>query len=179
MHPCALATGYAYGDMATHEGLWESALDTAHDLRARLAVVHMVHEARGLDVFPQAMRRLQGDATSAAILTANYQEEITHVGAGTRWFCYVCHRDGADPVRRFHELVRRHFRGLLKPPFNEEARAAAGMSPEWYWPLTEPCSSTHAASLAGGSGAASAPPRAPVCGDEIGERLALWLQLHT
>lgn len=31
----------------------------------------------------------------------------------------------------FHSLVRRHFFGKLKPPFNEEARAAAGFGPEW------------------------------------------------
>lgn len=27
-------------------GLWQSASDTAHDLLGRLAIVHMVHEAR-------------------------------------------------------------------------------------------------------------------------------------
>ena len=36
----------------------------------------------------------------------------------------------------FHSLVRGHFHGLLKPPFNSEARAAAGFGPEWYLPLT-------------------------------------------
>lgn len=36
----------------------------------------------------------------------------------------------------FHSLVRAHFKGSLKPPFNEEARAAAGFGPEWYLPLS-------------------------------------------
>ncbi|DBA65830.1 TPA: hypothetical protein ACH3X2_002862 [Trebouxia sp. C0005] len=36
----------------------------------------------------------------------------------------------------FHGLVRAHFKGSLKPPFNEEARAAAGFGPEWYLPLS-------------------------------------------
>lgn len=31
----------------------------------------------------------------------------------------------------FHALVRAHFYGPLKPPFNEEARAQAGFGPEW------------------------------------------------
>ncbi|KXZ42072.1 hypothetical protein GPECTOR_210g415 [Gonium pectorale] len=35
----------------------------------------------------------------------------------------------------FHSLVRSHFWGALKPPFNEEARAQAGFGPEWYLPL--------------------------------------------
>lgn len=35
----------------------------------------------------------------------------------------------------FHALTRAHFKGLLKPPFNEEARARAGFGPEWYLPL--------------------------------------------
>ncbi|XP_031500875.1 uncharacterized protein LOC116264671 [Nymphaea colorata] len=41
-----------------------------------------------------------------------------------------------DPViDTFHAIVRTHFRGPLKPPFNEQARQAAGFGPEWYKPL--------------------------------------------
>jgi hypothetical protein len=35
----------------------------------------------------------------------------------------------------FHSLIRRHFFGRLKPPFNDAARAQAGFGPEWYMPL--------------------------------------------
>lgn len=38
-------------------------------------------------------------------------------------------------IQKFHLVVRRHFRGPLKPPFNVEARKAAGFGPEWYEPL--------------------------------------------
>lgn len=37
----------------------------------------------------------------------------------------------------FHALIRAHFHGPLKPPFNDEARARAGFGREWYWPLAE------------------------------------------
>jgi uncharacterized ferritin-like protein (DUF455 family) len=46
--------GTFYGSMPAHDGLWESAAATAHSLAARLAVESCVHEARGLDVLPQA-----------------------------------------------------------------------------------------------------------------------------
>lgn len=46
--------GSFYGSMPAHDGLWESAAATAHSLAARLAVESCVHEARGLDVLPQA-----------------------------------------------------------------------------------------------------------------------------
>lgn len=39
-------------------------------------------------------------------------------------------------IAAFHLLVRKYFRGPLKPPFNRHARAAAGFGPEWYEPLT-------------------------------------------
>ncbi|MEC8099436.1 MAG: ferritin-like domain-containing protein, partial [Pseudomonadota bacterium] len=42
-------TGFTYGDFSAHDGLWEAAYDTRHDLAARLAIVPMVLEARGLD----------------------------------------------------------------------------------------------------------------------------------
>jgi uncharacterized ferritin-like protein (DUF455 family) len=35
----------------------------------------------------------------------------------------------------FHDLVRQYFHGALKPPFNEEKRAEAGLPPDFYWPL--------------------------------------------
>jgi hypothetical protein len=49
----------------------------------------------------------------------------------------------------FHSLVRRHFYGTLRPPFNDEARARAGFGPEWYLPLAAPAP---AGAGAGGEG---------------------------
>lgn len=129
--------GAAYGDLPAHDGLWEAALETAHDLVARLAVVPLVLEARGLDVTPDAVERLIrcGDQVSAAVLERIYRDEIVHVAAGRRWFEFVCRARGLDPLVTWHALVRRHFRGALKPPFNDAARAAAGFAEEFYRPL--------------------------------------------
>ncbi|XP_077234491.1 3-oxoacyl-acyl-carrier synthase-like protein (Protein of unknown function DUF455) isoform X2 [Tasmannia lanceolata] len=38
-------------------------------------------------------------------------------------------------IETFHATVRTYFRGTLKPPFNEQARKAAGFGPQWYEPL--------------------------------------------
>nr|CAD1824342.1 unnamed protein product [Ananas comosus var. bracteatus] len=38
-------------------------------------------------------------------------------------------------IHAFHAVVRGCFHGPLKPPFNAEARKAAGFGPEWYEPL--------------------------------------------
>ncbi len=43
----------------TCAGLWKAAALTAHDLRARLAIVHMVHEARGVDVTPSTINKFR------------------------------------------------------------------------------------------------------------------------
>jgi hypothetical protein len=45
--------GSHYGALPAHDGLWDAARETAHDVAARLAVVPMVLEARGLDVTPR------------------------------------------------------------------------------------------------------------------------------
>jgi uncharacterized ferritin-like protein (DUF455 family) len=132
------AMGGGYGDLPAHNGLWEAAEETRHDLLARLAVVPLVLEARGLDVTPMMIERLigAGDHESASVLGMIYREEQQHVGAGARWFAYLCGQRGLRPDETFHVLVRKHFRGLLKPPFNVEARNAAGLNPEFYEPLT-------------------------------------------
>lgn len=78
------------------------------------------------------------DEVSMAILTHNYNEEITHVGAGVRWLRWLCDANGQDAVSTYHALVRERYPGNIRPPFNDEARLAAGMTPEWYEPLAPP-----------------------------------------
>ena len=126
--------GAAYGELPAHDGLWEAAAATAHDRLARLAIIPLVLEARGLDVTPEMIARLErtGDAASAAILSRIYQDEIGHVAVGMRWFDQLCRGRGLDPETVFQERVRRYFSGALKPPFNREARDAAGLPPRWY-----------------------------------------------
>jgi len=128
------ALGFAYGALPAHDGLWEAASATADDLIARLAIVPLVLEARGLDVTPEMIRRLEraGDPESAAILARVYQDEIGHVAVGVRWFDRLCREHGLDPQAAFHDRVRRYFSGTLKPPFNREARGQAGLPAAYY-----------------------------------------------
>ena len=44
--------GAAYGDLPAHDGLWQAAHATTHDLLARLAIAPLALGARGLDVTP-------------------------------------------------------------------------------------------------------------------------------
>ncbi|KAK9168456.1 hypothetical protein Syun_000596 [Stephania yunnanensis] len=155
--------GSSYGAFPAHDGLWESAIATSKDLLSRLAVEHCVHEARGLDVLPTTISRFRkgGDDDTADLLeTVVYPEEITHCAAGVKWFKYLClrptnpscpesdniYRDAAASsgndndvdamvIDKFHATVRTYFSGPLKPPFNENARSAAGFGPRWYEPL--------------------------------------------
>jgi uncharacterized ferritin-like protein (DUF455 family) len=132
--------GATYGDLPAHDGLWEAASATAHDLLARLAVVPLVLEARGLDVTPAMIERLDrlGDTQSAAVLQCVYDDEIGHVAVGSRWFRFECARRGCEPVPEWQTLVRRYFKGALKPPFNEKGRDAAGFGREFYAALAAP-----------------------------------------
>ena len=71
-------------DLPAHDGLWEASEKTAHDFAARLAIVPMVLEARGLDVTPNMVMKKQQDFETAEV---NHTcDEITHVRAGTVWF---------------------------------------------------------------------------------------------
>ena len=137
------AMGSHYGALPAHAGMWRAAEDTADDLEARLAVVPMVLEARGLDVTPGmiAIFERAGDAQTVAALQTIYAEEVGHVAYGSKWFNFLCGRHDEDPKAVFHTLVRRYFPGGPKPPFNEEKRAEAGLPPDFYWPLAEGASS--------------------------------------
>ena len=126
--------GSHYGALPAHDGLWQAATDTADDLLARLAVVPLVLEARGLDVTPTMISRLKaaGDPQSAAILERIYADEIGHVSCGRRWFEHCCGVRGLPPARTWRGLVEKYFRGRLKPPFNHQARRLAGFDSRYY-----------------------------------------------
>lgn len=123
--------GYDYGDFPAHDGLWQAAEKTAHDVLARMACVPRVLEARGLDVTPGMINRLRevGDGDTVAVLEVILREEVRHVEIGTRWFRWLCTERGLEPVSTFRGLLAEH--GMrLNPPFNATARAAAGFLPE-------------------------------------------------
>jgi uncharacterized ferritin-like protein (DUF455 family) len=173
-----------YGTLWSHDGLWKSAEETHHrysrpthpsvssdlcccSLLDRIAVVNLLHEARGLDTYPISLRKFQAahDTKSIEILNRNYKEEIFHVSTALKWFRYLCQqRDPSkglflpstllfpDPpslpppsadwteescIEIFHEIIQKYFLGRMKGPFNEEAREAAGMTGRWYLPLSE------------------------------------------
>ncbi|WP_262691759.1 ferritin-like domain-containing protein [Kordiimonas aestuarii] len=128
-----------YGDLPAHDGLWQSAEETKNSLPARLAIVPMVLEARGLDVTPRMIEQFKnaGDNTSAEVLKTIYEEEVAHVATGTRWFKYLAKKGTIDADTWFHELVQEYFKGQLKPPFNKPARCRAGMPVSFYEPLAE------------------------------------------
>ncbi|KIN72124.1 ferritin-like domain-containing protein [Sulfitobacter guttiformis] len=139
MCDCLEAAGSFYGALPAHAGMWQAATDTADDFMGRLAVVPMVLEARGLDVTPNMIRLFkqakEGQAVEA--LEVIYAEEVHHVAYGSKWFHFLCGRHDLDPTPKFHALVRQYFHGQLKPPFNEEKRAEAGIPPDFYWPLAQ------------------------------------------
>jgi uncharacterized ferritin-like protein (DUF455 family) len=130
--------GADYGDMPAHDGLWQAAHSTRNDLTARLAVVPLILEARGLDVTPALLEKMRetGDIESADVLKVIYDDEKGHVAVGAKWFRFLCAREKRDPAKAFQNLVRANFRGQLKAPFNDVARAEAGLTPSFYRSLS-------------------------------------------
>lgn len=122
--------GYDYGDFSAHNGLWETALKTAHDPLVRMALVPRLLEARGLDVTPAISARLaaSGDRRAVEILAIIQRDETGHVAIGNRWYGYLCAQRGLDPMATFFDLLREYDAPALRPPFNFEARAQAGFS---------------------------------------------------
>jgi len=122
--------GCVYGDYDAHNGLWEMALKTQHSAIARMALVPRVLEARGLDVTPGMIKRLQGhgDTKTVDILKIIFEQEIGHVAIGSRWFNYACGLENVVPEETFQNLLKEYMAGELRGPFELEARKKAGFS---------------------------------------------------
>jgi len=121
--------GYDYGAMPAHNGLWEAAEKTAHDVLERMCCVPRVLEARGLDVTPGIIHRLKEirDRDTVAILEVILAEEVGHVAIGTRWYRWLCAQRGVDPLTTSERLLAEQ--GMnIRLPINRAARRAAGFS---------------------------------------------------
>ena len=122
--------GHEYGDMPAHNGLWEMAVRTDHDVLTRMALVPRVLEARGLDVTPGMIKRLEqvGDTETVAILHIILADEIGHVAIGSHWFKFCCKQQGVEPESTFRDLLKEYMGGGLRGPFYIEGRLQAGFS---------------------------------------------------
>ena len=122
--------GFKYGDFPAHNGLWELAQKTAHDILDRMALIPRVMEARGLDVTPMIQKKFMnvGDQKTTDILSIILRDEIGHVEAGTRWFRYVCEQRGLDAEQTYFSLVQQYMKGDIHCPLHFQARLEAGFS---------------------------------------------------
>ncbi len=119
-----------YGAYPAHNGLWEMALKTDHDVLTRMALVPRVLEARGLDVTQSMIARLEqvGDDALVTILQIIYRDEIGHVGIGSHWFKYLCGLQNRDSDETFSMLLTEYQQTKLTGPMDELARTRAGFT---------------------------------------------------
>lgn len=124
--------GFDYGDFPAHNGLWEMAERTRHDLLARVALVPRTLEARGLDASPAVKTKLVsiGDHRGGEILDIILRDEIGHVAVGNHWYGWLCEQRGLEPISTFESLRLTYKAPKLKGPFNLVARRAAGFKEE-------------------------------------------------
>jgi uncharacterized ferritin-like protein (DUF455 family) len=124
--------GAGYGDFPAHNGLWEMAVKTDADVLVRMALVPRVLEARGLDVTPGMINKLQatGDTQLITILQKIFDDEIGHVRIGTHWYQTLCKERNFEPDKTFLELIEKYMQGAKFGPFETEARIEAGFSKE-------------------------------------------------
>lgn len=131
LHHRLESLGAWYGQLPAHDGLWDMARGTDHDVLVRMALVPRILEARGLDVAPPMIDKLRHvkDEATADILLRIYTDEITHVAVGNRWFRYVCEQRKLDGTVVFQDLLKEGANSAyLRSPFNRDARLQAGFN---------------------------------------------------
>ncbi|KAM0890201.1 hypothetical protein ACQ4PT_027186 [Festuca glaucescens] len=110
-------------------------------LRSRTidTIAHLIPESKPqCSELPEGGTGDDGHDGSTDKLTVNGHDETFQQVDGGLAKCRLGEKGDGDEIaiiERFHSIVREHFRGPLKPPFNTEARKAAGFEPSWYEPL--------------------------------------------
>ena len=124
------SNGSEYGAYTAHNGLWEMAVKTDHDVMVRMALVPRVLEARGLDVTPGMIEKLKltGETELVEKLELIYRDEIGHVQTGSHWFNYLCEQRKIASEETFDRLLDEYMQDAVFGPFDEAVRAQAGFS---------------------------------------------------
>ncbi|PUZ40997.1 hypothetical protein GQ55_9G467900 [Panicum hallii var. hallii] len=87
---------------------------------------------------PTSVQQIENEPTSKLSQDVNSRDNMTQQVEDGLAKCKLgddVDKDEAAVIQTFHRIVREYFRGPLKPPFNTEARKAAGFEPAWYEPL--------------------------------------------
>jgi uncharacterized ferritin-like protein (DUF455 family) len=127
-----------YGAIPAHVGIWDGAEKTKEDFLGRLTVIQLVQEPRALDSWERLVEKFksQADRESSQLIDLICREEIDHVRKGLLWFQYLCQQQDLDPIATFHEKAGKYV-GVVPPPFNFDARGQAGMSADWFIPISK------------------------------------------
>ncbi|CAN7053671.1 unnamed protein product [Brassica oleracea var. botrytis] len=127
--------GFKYGDIPANNLLMRECQNTSNNVAARLAVIPLVQEARGLDAGPRLVKRLMGfgDHRTSNIVAKIAEEEVAHVAVGVDWFLSVCQKMNRAPCPTFKDLIK-EYGAELRGPFNHSAREIAGIPRDWYDP---------------------------------------------
>jgi len=134
LEPLLVELGYKYGDFPVHCGLFDASNHTAHDILERMAIIPRYHEANGLDVNPQIVKKLDNQHKIPVVrklidaLDIIYREEIVHVHKGDKWFSYLCNLRKLDKNIYFDILEKYKLNDKHRPHFNVAARKEAGFS---------------------------------------------------
>ena len=122
--------GFSYGQFVAHNSLWEMVEKTKNDVIARMALVPRTMESRGLDALPEIRKRFVQikEKKVVDILDVILDDEIGHVKIGNRWYNFLCHKNGFEPIQTYAKLTRLYKAPLLKGPFNISARIKAGFT---------------------------------------------------
>ncbi|CAH2038772.1 unnamed protein product [Thlaspi arvense] len=155
--------GFKYGDIPANNLLMKECEKSSNNVAARLAVIPLVQEARGLDAGPRLVKRLMGfgDHRTSKIVAKIAEEEVAHVAVGVDWFLSVCGKMNREPCPTFKGINKQVFSSMffvssfplsfynkimccadlikeygveLRGPFNHSAREVAGIPRGWYDP---------------------------------------------
>jgi uncharacterized ferritin-like protein (DUF455 family) len=126
--------GSFYGEYNVHDKLWNNCISTKDDITARVCIISLVQEARGLDAGPRLIKKLklQGDDKSSQIIEKIVNDEVSHVSTGLKWFRHLCTQQQLDETEQFKLIVKKYLKSPLLPPFNFELRNRSGIPKPWY-----------------------------------------------
>lgn len=155
-HQRLIELGSFYGAMPAHALLWDAARLSSGDVSARLALVPLAAEARGLDAAPRLVQRLNSfnDKQSAAIVHLIGLQEKDHVAVGVDWFGCLTAASGQDTGDVFRGWLSRLCPDLLGDVHNHAARSEVGIPRDWYdkalWPSQPAANSEDSSGSANG-----------------------------
>lgn len=133
LHQILDDSGWGFPSLPVNNNILRDLERTRDCLKDRIAMISLVHEAKGLDAGHRLIEKAKkvGCRRTQEVVEMIIKEERQHVRFGVKWFSRLCLEEGKDPKSEYIQFLKRRNVTLYPQSMDFDARNEANFPRDW------------------------------------------------